>query len=353
MLDLSKMNKKHIFDIEKSELIEWLKSKNQPKFRADQIYSLAVLGYEFSQMQTLPQALRKELSEDFIAQGAHLHSFYKSNIDDTTKLLFELYDGNIIEGVLMNYDNSWSLCISTQVGCRMSCSFCASTLNGLARNLTPSEMLAEIIVANNYLNGEKVSRIVLMGSGEALDNYDNTIRFLKLAHDEKLLGIGYRHFTISTCGLVPQIYKLMDENLPITLAISLHAWDQNTREALMPVAKKYHIDELIKAAKTYVEKTGRRVTFEYAVMEGVNSSVSDAKELAKLLRGINCHVNVIPLNSVKERDLQAPSSAQTDNFVATLNSLGINTTKRRSMGSDIGGACGQLRNKIIGMEGKS
>lgn len=347
------MNKKHIFDIEKSELIEWLKSKNQPKFRADQIYSLAVLGYEFSQMQTLPQALRKELSEDFIAQGAHLHSFYKSNIDDTAKLLFELSDGNIIEGVLMNYDNSWSLCISTQVGCRMSCSFCASTLNGLARNLTPSEMLAEIIVANNYLNGEKVSRIVLMGSGEALDNYDNTIKFLQLAHDEKLLGIGYRHFTISTCGLVPQIYRLMDENLPITLAISLHAWDQNTRETLMPVAKKYHIDELIKAAKTYVEKTGRRVTFEYAVMEGVNSSVSDAKELAKLLRGINCHVNVIPLNSVKERDLQAPSSAQTDNFVATLNSLGINTTKRRSMGSDIGGACGQLRNKIIGMEGKS
>lgn len=347
------MNKKHIFDIEKSELIEWLKSKNQPKFRADQIYSLAVLGYEFSQMQTLPQALRKELSEDFIAQGAHLHSFYKSNIDDTNKLLFELSDGNIIEGVLMNYDNSWSLCISTQVGCRMSCSFCASTLNGLARNLTPSEMLAEIIVANNYLNGEKVSRIVLMGSGEALDNYDNTIKFLKLAHYEKLLGIGYRHFTISTCGLVPQIYRLMDENLPITLAISLHAWDQNTRETLMPVAKKYHIDELIKAAKTYVEKTGRRVTFEYAVMEGVNSSVSDAKELAKLLRCINCHVNVIPLNSVKERDLQAPSSAQTDNFVATLNSLGINTTKRRSMGSDIGGACGQLRNKIIGMEGKS
>lgn len=350
MQDLSKMNKKHIFDIEKSELIDWLKSKGQAKFRADQIYSLAVLGYEFEDMQTLPIKLRSELAEEFIAQGVHIHSFFRSKLDDTVKLLYKLYDGNIIEGVLMNYDDSWSLCISTQVGCRMGCSFCASTINGLGRNLLASEMLGEVIAANKFLKNSRVSRIVLMGSGEALDNYDNTLKFLSLVHDKDLLDMGYRHITLSTCGLVPQIYKLMNENLPITLAISLHAWDQKTRESIMPIARRYSIDELIEAARKYVENTGRRITFEYAVMEGVNSSVADAKALAKLLRGINCHVNVIPLNTVKEHDLQAPSHVQTDRFISALTGFGINATKRRSMGSDIEGACGQLRNKIISLE---
>lgn len=344
------MSKLHLFDVYGNELIEWLQSHNQPKFRAKQIYQLAVLGYQFCDMQTLPLALRTMLDESFIAQSATVYRAYKSKIDDTVKLLFKLHDGNIIEGVLMNYDNTWSLCISTQVGCRMSCSFCASTLNGLVRHLLASEMLCEVIAANAYLKDAKVSRIVLMGSGEALDNYDNTIKFLRLVHDENLLNLGFRHITLSTCGLVPQIYKLIDENIPITLAISLHAWNQNVRESIMPVAKSYTIEQIIKASKDYVSATGRRITFEYAVMEGVNSSRDDARALAGLLKGLICHVNVIPLNPVHERHLNAPSSTQTDQFVQTLNNMGITATKRRSMGSDIEGACGQLRNKIISLE---
>lgn len=344
------MNKVNLFDISKLELMDWLSSNGQAKFRADQIYQLAVRGYEFENMQTLPKTLRTMLDESFIAQAVHVHSFFRSKIDDTVKLIYRLADGNIIEGVLMNYDDTWSLCVSTQVGCRMSCKFCASTLGGLIRNLSAAEMLGQVIAANSFLENSTVSRIVLMGSGEALDNYDNTIKFLKLVHDEKLLNMGYRHITLSTCGIVPHIYRLIEENIPITLAISLHAWNQETREAIMPIAKKYSIDEIIQASKSYVEKTGRRITFEYAVMDGVNSSKEDAEALASLLKGLICHVNVIPLNEVKERNLKAPNSNSIDKFVATLQKLGITATKRRSMGSDIEGACGQLRNKIISME---
>lgn len=340
--------KNHLFNLSEDECTQWLKENSQPKYRAKQVYQLAIKGYNFDEMQTLPKALRQLLSDNFIAQAAPIYEVYKSQLDETEKFLYKLTDGNIIEGVLMKYHYGYTLCISTQVGCRMGCTFCASTLNGCERNLTPAEMLGQVISANKHI-GDKgnVGHIVLMGSGEALDNYDNTIAFLKLVHDESLLNIGYRNISISTCGLVPAIYKFMDEDIPATLSISLHAPNDEIRMQTMPIAKVYSIDSLMEAARAYVKKTGRRVIFEYATIDGVNCNSEHATELANRLKNLQCHVNLIPLNKVEERQLMPPNNNNINAFMDKLKNLGVSVTKRRSMGNDIEGACGQLRNKKI------
>ncbi|NMD37891.1 MAG: 23S rRNA (adenine(2503)-C(2))-methyltransferase RlmN [Christensenellaceae bacterium] len=344
-------NKTQLFNIGFDEFAQWLKSKSQAKYRANQVYQLAIKGYEFDDMQTLPKALRQMLSENFIAQAAPIYDVYKSQIDETEKFLYKLSDGNIIEGVLMKYHYGYTLCISTQVGCKMGCTFCASTLNGCERNLTAAEMFGQVISANKHI-GDKgnVGHIVLMGSGEALDNYDNTIAFLKLVHNENLLNIGYRNISISTCGLVPAIYRFMEEDIPATLSISLHAPNDEIRMQTMPIAKVYLMDSLMDAARAYVKKTGRRVIFEYAAIDGVNCSGQHAIELADRLKNLQCHVNLIPLNKVEERQLNPPSNNNINAFMDKLKSLGVSVTKRRSMGNDIEGACGQLRNKKLLLE---
>lgn len=342
------MDKKHLFQLSNAELIDFLAEHEQPKFRAKQIWELTYKGHDFANMQTLPTALRELLSKHFIAQGARIYEKFQSKLDDTVKFLFALHDGNLIEGVLMKYHYGYTLCISTQVGCRMGCTFCASTLNGCIRNLYAAEMLGQIIAANCFLGDKgKVGHIVLMGSGEALDNYEETMKFLRLVHDEAGLNISYRNISLSTCGLVPQILRFLEENIPVTLSISLHATDDETRKGIMPIAKAYSLPELMGAARAYVKKTGRRVIFEYAVMEGVNSSHEHAEALAKLLKNLQCHVNVIPLNKVSERNLEAPSQNKIKAFMDTLESLGVSASRRRSMGADIEGACGQLRHKVI------
>ncbi len=348
MPECRNMNKTHLFQHSKEELITFLQTQGQPKFRARQITELALKGYAFSAMQTLPKALRELLDAQFIAQACTIHAVFRSQIDDTVKFLFALFDGHIIEGVLMKYHYGYTLCISTQVGCRMGCKFCASTLNGCVRNLYAAEMLGQIIAANKFLgDAGHVGHVVLMGSGEALDNYDETLRFLHMAHDEELLHISYRNISLSTCGLVPEMLRFIDEGIPVTLSISLHATNDEKRKEIMPIAKAYSLPELMGAAHSYVKKTGRRVIFEYAVMEGVNSSREDAEALAKLLKNLQCHVNVIPLNKVGERDLEAPSQTKINQFIACLENLGISVSKRRSMGNDIEGACGQLRHKVL------
>lgn len=342
------MTKQHLFQLSAEALHDFLKAQGQPKFRARQIRELALKGYAFSAMQTLPKSLREALEEAFFAEGCRIYASFRSKLDDTVKFLFALYDGNLIEGVLMKYHYGYTLCISTQVGCRMGCSFCASTLNGCVRNLYAAEMLGQIIAVNHYLAERgRVGHVVLMGSGEALDNYEETMRFLRMAHDENLLGISYRNISLSTCGLVPQMMRFLEEDIPVTLSISLHATSDEKRREIMPIAKVYSLSELMGAARAYVKKTGRRVIFEYAAMAGVNSSREDAQALAALLKNLQCHVNVIPLNKISERDLEAPSQAKINQFIQHLESLGVSVSKRRSMGTDIEGACGQLRNKLI------
>ncbi len=265
-----------------------------------------------------------------------------SKTDGTKKFLFQLEDGNVIESVLMKYHYGNSVCISTQAGCRMGCRFCASAINGLERNLTPSEMLEEVYRIQQ-LSEERVSHIVLMGSGEPLDNYENVLKFIDLITDEKGQNISSRNITLSTCGLVPEIYRLADEQRQITLALSLHASDDKTRKKLMPVANRYSINELLKACRYYFERTGRRISFEYSLVADINDNVSEAKKLSELLKGMNCHVNLIPVNPVEERSFQRSKQKAVQQFRDFLAGRGIQATIRREMGSDIHGACGQLR----------
>ena len=269
-----------------------------------------------------------------------------SKIDGTRKYLFEIEGGSIIESVLMRYHHGNSVCISTQSVCRMGCKFCASTLNGLERNLRPSELLGQIYEIEKDID-EKVSNIVLMGSGEPLDNFDNVVKFLQLITDENGANISQRNITLSTCGLVPGINQLADMHLQITLALSLHASNNETRKKLMPIAYKYTIDEIIDACKNYFKKTGRRITFEYSLVAGQNDSKQEADELSNLIKGINCHVNLIPVNPIKERDFVQPTKEAAKQFKSRLEKNRINVTIRREMGRDINGACGQLRNNAM------
>ena len=335
--------KKELLGLTEDELREEMLALGEKGFRAGQIFSWLHKGASFEQMSNLSAALRRKLSENYIDCPVSIQEKYVSGIDGTIKLLFALRDGNIIEGVIMRYKYGCTLCISTQVGCKMGCRFCASTLEGCVRNLTCGEMLGQVLCANSLLGDEKIGHIVLMGSGEPLDNYEQVVRFLRLVSHKDGLNISLRHISLSTCGLVPQMYQLAEENLPVTLSVSLHAPSDEIRKQLMPIANRYSIEEVVKACRNYIEKTGRRVIFEYALVDSVNCSAECAVRLAGLLRGMQCHVNVIPLNTVKERNLYGVNENQVRLFLQTLENNHISATRRREMGDDIQGACGQLR----------
>ncbi len=337
-----------LLDLTPDELGERLKALGQPAFRAKQVFAWLQKGAAFADMTNLPLSLRQALSEGAIDQPLTIREAYPSQKDDTVKFLFACADGNLIEGVLMHYHYGYSLCVSTQVGCKMGCAFCASTLNGCVRSLSAGEILAQVLLANGYL-GEKgrVGHVVLMGSGEPLDNYDNTVRFLRLINREDGLNLSLRNVSVSTCGLVPRIRQLSGEGLPITLSISLHAPNDAIRRRIMPIANRYPIGELMDAVRAYVATTGRRVVFEYALIHGLNCGPEHARELARLVSGLQCHVNLIPLNKVEERSLAPASPAEVRAFLELLEKLGVSATCRREMGADISGACGQLRRRVL------
>ena len=294
-------------------------------------------------MTNIPKKLREKIDNDgFVSIVEETRQTSKS--DGTIKFLFRLGDGQMIESVFMKYNYGNSICISSQAGCRMGCRFCASTIGGLVRNLTASEMLEQVYAAMR-ITGERISNIVVMGTGEPLDNYDNLIRFIKIISDEAGYNISQRNITVSSCGIVPRIYDLADENLTITFALSLHAPTDIERKELMPIASRYSLAETIDACKAYFDKTGRRITFEYSLVKGKNDSIEHAEKLAGLLHGINCHVNLIPINPVRERDFEQSDNDSVQKFKLALEKKSINGTIRKSMGSDIDAACGQLRRK--------
>ena len=340
------MEKKDICSYTWEELQEEMQSIGEKKFRAGQIYGWLheKLADSFERMTNLSKALREKLEDSYEIRPVEMLERQTSKLDGTNKFLFRLEDGNVIESVLMRYQHGNSVCISSQAGCRMGCRFCASTLGGLQRNLTPSEMLGQIYRIQ-ALTGERVSNVVVMGTGEPLDNYENLVKFIRILTDEHGLHISQRNITVSTCGIVPMMKRLANVEFQITLALSLHGSTQEKREKLMPVAFKYHLSEVMAACDHYFEKTGRRMTFEYSLVHGVNDTDEDAKELSGLLKHRNCHVNLIPVNPIKERNYQKPSKKSALNFKNKLEKSGINVTIRREMGSDIDGACGQLRRR--------
>ena len=339
------------FDIKSmnlSEIENVIASLNEPKFRAKQIFDwLQVYGaMSYDEMTNLPKVLRNILNEKYPVRSCEIELKQVSKIDSTVKYLFKLFDGNFVESVLMKYKYGYTLCVSSQVGCKMGCTFCASTKSGCVRSLMPSEILGQIHAAQRDMN-IRVSHVVMMGMGEPLDNYDNTIRFLKLASDEKGLNLSMRNISLSTCGIVPKIYDLLEEKLQLTLSISLHAPNDTMRSAVMPVNKKYPVKELIKACKDYTNSTSRRISFEYAMIRDVNDSDECAYELASLLKGMLCHVNLIPANEINESEHKRSTNDRLQRFMNILNSKGVNTTIRRSLGSDIDASCGQLRSKHV------
>ena len=335
------------------EMQEYMESIGEKKFRAKQIYEWfhKHLALSLDEMNNVPKKLKEKIEQTQEIYGVKPVDCFISKIDGTRKYLFELYDGNIIESVLMKYKHGNSVCISSQAGCRMGCKFCASTLGGLDRNLTPSEMLSQIYYIQRDTE-ERVSNVVMMGTGEPMDNYDNVLRFLELITSEDGLNISQRNITVSTCGIVPNMRRLADEKLQITLALSLHASSQEKRKTLMPVAYKFDLKDVLDACRYYYEKTGRRITFEYSLVGGQNDSKEDAKQLYELIHGINCHVNLIPVNPIKERDYRQSDRRAIEAFQAYLEKNGINVTVRREMGRDINGACGQLRKSFLEEEGK-
>ncbi len=329
------------------ELSAVVSTLGQPPFRTGQIFSWLQSGVtHWDEMTNIPAVLRAKLAEGYYIVTANIKKRLESVIDDTVKYLYEMHDGELVESVLMKYNHGYSLCISTQVGCRMGCSFCATGLYGLTRNLTASEMLAQITSAERD-KGIRVSNVVLMGMGEPLDNFDNVVRFLQLVSDERGLNIGMRHISLSTSGLVPGIYKLMEYKFPITLSVSLHAPNDELRSSIMKVNRSFGIESLMKACRDYIAVTGRRISFEYALIEGVNDSDRCAKQLAVLMRGMLCHVNLIPANPVKENSYKKPDRQRLEHFCKLLCSLGVNTTIRRTLGADIDASCGQLRGREI------
>lgn len=341
------MNKIDIRSMSFDELSAVVSTLGQPSFRTGQIFSWLQSGVtHWDEMTNIPAVLRAKLAEGYYIVTANIKKRLESVIDDTVKYLYEMHDGELVESVLMKYNHGYSLCISTQVGCRMGCSFCATGLYGLTRNLTASEMLAQITSAERD-KGIRVSNVVLMGMGEPLDNFDNVVRFLQLVSDERGLNIGMRHISLSTSGLVPGIYKLMEYKFPITLSVSLHAPNDELRSSIMKVNRSFGIESLMKACRDYIAVTGRRISFEYALIEGVNDSDRCAKQLAVLMRGMLCHVNLIPANPVKENSYKKPDRQKLEHFCKLLCSLGVNTTIRRTLGADIDASCGQLRGREI------
>lgn len=342
------MEKKDIASYSFEELQAEMLAIGEKGFRSKQIYSWIheKLADDFEEMTNLPKSLRQKLETEYEIRRVEMEKRQISKIDGTNKFLFCLKDGNMVESVLMKYKHGNSVCISSQVGCRMGCRFCASTLDGLERNLTPSEMLRQVYQIQK-ITGERVSNIVIMGTGEPLDNYDNFLKFIHMVSDEHGLNISQRNITASTCGIVPNIRRLAEEKLQITLALSLHGSNQEKRRTLMPVANKYELHEVLEACDYYFEKTGRRITFEYSLVHGVNDTPEDARELMGILKDRNCHLNLIPVNPIKERNYEKPDKKSAENFKNKLEKNGINVTIRREMGSDIDGACGQLRRKTM------
>ena len=326
------------------ELTAEMEAMGEKKFRAGQLYQWMhqKLAGDYEEMTNIPAALKEKCRERFTYTSLVCVREQISKIDGTRKYLFGLSDGNVVESVFMRYKHGNSVCISSQVGCRMGCRFCASTLDGLERNLLPSEMLDQIY-AITRITGERVSNVVVMGTGEPLDNYDNVVRFLQNVNHQKGMNIGYRHISLSTCGLVDKIDRLAEEEFPITLSVSLHAPNDLIRNMIMPVNKKYNVDSLIECCRRYIAKTGRRISFEYILIDGVNDSERCAAELAKLTRGMLCHINLIPANFVPESGFSSSSRKNVRAFVSALEALRVNVTVRRTLGADIEASCGQLR----------
>lgn len=341
--------KTNALDLSFDNLKEYLVRLGEKPFRVGQIFSALHKGMSFANMTDIPKSLREKLDEDYFAQSVRIIRSVVS-ADGTEKFLFLLHDGNVVEGVLMKYKYGFTLCVSTQVGCRMNCAFCASGLDGLIRNLTSGEILGEAVAVNARLGGglsdeRKVINLVLMGSGEPLDNYNETVGFLRLASDARGLNISPRNVSLSTCGLVPKIYDLAKENLQVNLTVSLHSPFDEERARIMPVAKKYSISEIMDACSFYFDKTGRRYIFEYVLIKGENDTVRHAEGLIRLLKGRPCHVNLIRLNEVKERKLKGGTEKDAYRFLGLITEGGLSATLRRKMGEDIEGACGQLRRR--------
>lgn len=328
------------------ELTALMEQLNEKKFRTTQVYEWIhkKLAGSYEEMTNIPKSLKEKLAGEVTFEPLKEVERYVSKLDGTTKFLLELSDGNIIETVLMKYHHGNSVCISSQVGCRMGCRFCASTLGGLTRHLTVAELLGQIYYIQKT-TGERVSNVVVMGTGEPFDNYDNIVKFIHMLTDERGLNISQRNITVSTCGLVERIYDLAKEKLSITLAISLHAPNDEMRKELMPIANKYTISQIMEACDYYIKETGRRITFEYSLVAGVNDKEEHAKELIKRLAGKLCHVNLIPVNPIDERDYKRSTKDSVEAFAKILEKNHINATVRREMGSDIQAACGQLRKR--------
>ncbi|PAB60635.1 23S rRNA (adenine(2503)-C(2))-methyltransferase RlmN [Anaeromicrobium sediminis] len=339
------MEKVNLKDMSLSELEEFIVSIGEKKFRAKQVYNWMYKGVSsFDEMKNISKDLKRKLEENAYIKNVSIEEVLVSKVDGTRKYLFSLRDDNIIESVLMRYEHGNSVCVSSQVGCRMGCTFCASTIEGVVRNLSAGEILDQILSIQRDI-GERVSNIVIMGSGEPFDNYDEIVKFFKLINSEEGLNLSLRNVVVSTCGIVPKIRELANEKMPVTLAISLHATNNSDRSKIMPINRKYPIEEVIDACKYYIEKTKRRVTFEYALIHGVNDTKEHGKSLIKLLRGIMCHVNLIPLNKVEEMNYETSKNAK--EFRDILKAGKIEATIRRELGGDINAACGQLRRKYL------
>ncbi len=330
--------------MDSAELEQFIIEMGEPGFRAKQLFEWihGKHAADFAEMTNLPKTLREKLESTAKLPRTEVVRKLVSQKDGTRKYLFALENGSVIESVLMKYEYGNTVCISTQAGCRMGCQFCASTLDGVERSLAAGEMLSQVYEIQKDC-GERVSGVVLMGSGEPLDNYENVLKFLRLINDRKGQNMGQRHITLSTCGLIDKIYELAEENLQITLAVSLHAPNDGIRNSIMPISRANLMDTLLSACRAYAEKTKRRITFEYAMMQGVNDSDACARELAGRLRHMLCHVNLIPVNDVKERAFVKSSDERVRRFAAILQDNSVETTVRRRLGSDIDAACGQLR----------
>ena len=344
------VEKRELLALTPAELEAWMLSVDEPKYRAKQLFPQLHKGFSPDEVTTIGKKLQQKIRDAFDYHLPQVELKLVSALDGTVKYLFSLADGNCVESVVMKYDHGNTICISSQVGCRMGCKFCASTIGGRVRNLTPGELLGQVIAAQKDL-GERISNIVMMGIGEPLDNYDNVLRFLHLVNCEEGINIGYRHISLSTCGLVDRIGQLAEENLPITLSISLHAPDDETRSAIMPINNRWGVDALLDACRAYFAKTGRRISFEYTLIAGKNDSVANAQKLARVLNShlrtrtetMPIHVNLIPVNEVSETGFQRSGKEAVAAFAKVLESKGIRATVRRKLGSDINASCGQLR----------
>lgn len=340
--------KANLYSYTLAELEAYFKNLGEPKFRAKQVYDWLYKNRvsRIQEMTNLSKSLRDQLEQDFDLQVLEIDTYQVSK-DGTVKFLFKLRDGHFIESVLMEHNYGNSVCVTTQVGCKMGCTFCASTLGGVERNLDAGEIVAQVVMIQKYLDAqnERVSSVVIMGSGEPFDNFDHTMKFIDLINSEAGLNIGARHITVSTCGIVPKIYEFADRNHQVTLAISLHATENAVRSVIMPINRAYNLEMLLEAMEYYTKKTNRRISIEFGLLNGINDTQEEAERLAQLVKHLNCHINIIPINYVLERGYQTPSTEKITAFVNVLAKHGIPATVRRKKGDDIDAACGQLRAK--------